>query len=423
MEAAFRLYLQSTSTAVRSTFGGLQETSSSSSSNEPTSANNAMVSDHDDGVYNPSVQDVLTVKEIIQKASNMPLELIDEIIDFAHYWACSSIKSLFPQSVIGTTSQVDCRGPKDDNILVLRCMPLGYDPACGYLNAESHQRTYQTKAAKPLFSGSDLSFLEPDTASVLEQWAKHSIPRGKNPCRKIVFTLNSRDQGWGGRPEHHGTYKGSYTWFDVGLERFTALKCSESEDRMQTEVQRAMSYAAQGGDGCWLTGPEGRVEWIASSAPLTNVQPSTNSACGGETTPIESSSDPGKINPASNPPPSPGNFLRYNLLTIIPKTVVDLENLRLHHPFLPPATCLQINVMGRAQKKVHVITWSFDDNVNPDSSDGDELEQQGQGRESMTGNFVRSLKLGDVVTVWARARFPGWRNNVEQVKMDIYWAV
>jgi len=69
-----------------------------------------------------------------------------------------------------------------------------------------------------------------------------------------------------------------------------------------------------------------------------------------------------------------------------------------------------------------MVTWSFDDDVKPDSAEGDKLEQQGRGRESMTGEFVRSLKLGDVVTVWARARFPGWRNEVEQVKMDIFWA-
>jgi len=41
-----------------------------------------------------------------------------------------------------------------------------------------------------------------------------------HPARKIVFTLRSHDQGWGGDYADHGTYHGSYTWFDVGLERF-----------------------------------------------------------------------------------------------------------------------------------------------------------------------------------------------------------
>jgi len=230
------------------------------------------------------------------------------------------------------------------------------------------------------------------------------------------------DQGWGGRPEHHGTYQDSYTWFDVWLERFTALKCNESEDTIETEDQRAISYATQGQhDGGWLTRPEGRVEWIASSIPLTRVQPST-SVGWVNTMPIEHS-DSGNFNPPSNAPSSPGDFLKYNLLTIIPQTLTDSKYLKLDHPFLPPATRLQTNVMGRRENKVHVITWSFDDNVKPGSAKGDELEHRGQGRESMTGEFVRSLKLGDIVTVWARARFPGWSNNVEQVAMDIYWAV
>ncbi|RPB23897.1 hypothetical protein L211DRAFT_749444, partial [Terfezia boudieri ATCC MYA-4762] len=304
-----------------------------------------------ESVYYPSAQDVLKVKEIIQEASNMPLELIDEIIDFAQYWACSFKRTLFRQVLQAKTGLTDYGEYGDCNLMVvsLRSMPLGYDPSCGYLNTDGEQSLYRTKVPKPVFPDSDLSFLEPDTASVLEQWAKHSTPRGKNPCRKIVFTINSMERRWGCSPEDHGTYNGNYTWFDVGLERFTALKCGVSEYRMQTEVQRAIYYASQGRDFYhWLPRPEGRAEWIASINNQTALL---------------------------------------------------------------------------AQKKVHVITWSFDDNVNPDSSEGDELEQQGRGRESMTGNFVRSLKLGDVVTVWARARFRGWRTNVEQVKMDIYWAV
>ncbi|KAF8418864.1 hypothetical protein EV426DRAFT_617629 [Tirmania nivea] len=413
MEAAAQFLLETTTAAVRSALG-LGETASM----DVPSANNAnaMSNYGDDAelVYIPSVQDILEVKEIIQEASRMPLELIDAVIDFAEYWACNTIKSLVPQIVIGKSVNADHRDSKAGNILVLRSHPLGYAPACGYLSTDSDRREYQRKAAKPLFPDSDLSFLEPDTTSVLKQWASHTIPRGKNPCRRIVFTICSMDQGWGGRPEHHGTYQGSYSWFDVGLERFTALKYSEPEDRVQTEDQKAISFPAYGRD-YWPARSEGRVEWIASSVPLTGVQPPTSSARG-NTIPAEPSG-------SGYTPPSVGNSLKYNLLTIIPKTLTGLEYLRHDHPFLPPPTRLQTNVMGSVERKTHIITWSFDDDVKPDSAEGDELEQQGRGRESMTGEFVRSLKLGDVVTVWARARFPGWRNKVFLVKMDIYWAV
>jgi hypothetical protein len=51
------------------------------------------------------------------------------------------------------------------------------------------------------------------------------------------------------------------------------------------------------------------------------------------------------------------------------------------------------------------------------------LEGMGRGSETGNGDFVRSLQIGDVVTVWARARFPGWANLVEELRVDMYWAV
>ena len=44
-----------------------------------------------------------------------------------------------------------------------------------------------------------------------------------HPCRRIVFTIRSHDQGWGGDPGDAGTYNGSWTWFEVGLERWCKL--------------------------------------------------------------------------------------------------------------------------------------------------------------------------------------------------------
>lgn len=35
--------------------------------------------------------------------------------------------------------------------------------------------------------------------------------------RKIVVTTVSKDQGWSSYPEHHGTYDGSWTWFELSL--------------------------------------------------------------------------------------------------------------------------------------------------------------------------------------------------------------
>lgn len=56
--------------------------------------------------------------------------------------------------------------------------------------------------------------------------AKYPTPGLVNPVRKIVFTIKSKDQGWGGEPGTRHTYKSSWTWFEAGLERFDAnQKC------------------------------------------------------------------------------------------------------------------------------------------------------------------------------------------------------
>ena len=79
------------------------------------------------------------------------------------------------------------------------------------------------------------------------------------------------------------------------------------------------------------------------------------------------------------------------------------------------------------------MVWSYtDDIIYPPSEESDEpvdirvvseLEECGRGKSTGDGEFVRNLKLGDIVTVWAKARFPGWTNHVERVKVDVYWAV
>ena len=94
-----------------------------------------------------------------------------------------------------------------------------------------------------------------------------------------------------------------------------------------------------------------------------------------------------------------------------------------NYPFLPSHARIQSNVTAGKEIKEHIITWSYNDCIDPESPEGDELERQGRGRASATGKFVRNLQIGDIITVWARARFPGWSNRAEEVRIDIYWAV
>lgn len=43
--------------------------------------------------------------------------------------------------------------------------------------------------------------------------------RGNAPVRQVKFLIRSHDQGWSSYPEHHGTYEGSCTWFEVAIQR------------------------------------------------------------------------------------------------------------------------------------------------------------------------------------------------------------
>lgn len=85
---------------------------------------------------------------------------------------------------------------------------------------------------------------------------------------------------------------------------------------------------------------------------------------------------------------------------------------------------IQKNKVATRQYEDYTIVWRWDDDVtDPESAAGEALAEVGRGRLTASGEFVRGLRMGDVVTVWGKARFPAWVNNVERVSIDIYWAV
>lgn len=44
--------------------------------------------------------------------------------------------------------------------------------------------------------------------------------KGKRfPAQQVIIDIWSHDQGWSSYPENHGTYRGSWTWFDLGIRR------------------------------------------------------------------------------------------------------------------------------------------------------------------------------------------------------------
>ncbi|KAI9762849.1 MAG: hypothetical protein M4579_000202 [Chaenotheca gracillima] len=184
-------------------------------------------------------------------------------------------------------------------------------------------------------------------------------PRGEHPCRKIVFELSSHDQGFGGPVSDRGTYKSSWTWFDAVVAPPPSLK--PIPQHLKTKSAESDIESDIESDVCDEHDTDGEEQ---DAAPKKDK-----------------------------------------------------------HPFLPPSTRVQANALGTQQTRHHIVTWSADDNGEVDGEAGDEANENGRGRETVDGKFVRDLKIGDTIQLWARARFPAWSNSVEKASVRVYWAI
>ncbi|KAJ0295904.1 hypothetical protein COL516b_012150 [Colletotrichum fioriniae] len=331
------------------------------------------------GNYKPSHVDVIVVRVMLEKAFNFPPEILDLIIDQAEYWPHSEASIYHAVTplrdalrVVGTT--------RDENKFILRCPPIGF------LDFKKVGQAFKT-APLPPKSGDgspvteplrNLTLLEPTsspTEMVTEAPREYftgsmkAPPTLTHPVRKIVFKLRSKDQGWGGGHGDRGSYRGSWSWFEAGLEKFD--KEHTCDGSCQTAAESSDSESEE--------------------APFTNE---TNlCTCGLQSIypPVLSTAD-GKLAYSHGMHP--------------------LENLK-----------IQTNKTANRDFMDHEVVWSWTDDIHPESPEADRLAEIGRGKGTGTGKFVRNLKLGDVVTVWGKARFGGWANYVESVKVEIYWAV
>lgn len=94
-----------------------------------------------------------------------------------------------------------------------------------------------------------------------------------------------------------------------------------------------------------------------------------------------------------------------------------------HELHQSPSHMIKCNRLAEHDWQHHHVEWSWKDDIDPESSAGRELIGVGRGVATADGSFIRSLKLGDMVTVWGRARFAGWTNSVEKVTVQVYWAL
>lgn len=252
----------------------------------------------------------------------------------------------------------------------LRSIPLGFTKAPEDPNLPLDYETTPS-APQPL--------RRPHSLETFQQVINSPNPLLEHPCRKIVFTLRSHDQGWGGDPRHHGTYEASWTWFDAGLERFDAGEETEGEGDGDSAGKLMDS---QVWSRVWLT-------------------------C------------------AASP-----QFSLTKLRSIWPDVVAIPQQgtiaYEYRHELMPTDNHkIQTNILGRRESTDHRVEWRWNDDIDPSGYDPrvEQLVKAGRGKATGNGEFVRSLTLGDVVTVWGRSRFPAWTNTVEKVRIDVYWAV
>ncbi|KAK0737390.1 hypothetical protein B0T21DRAFT_410844 [Apiosordaria backusii] len=316
-----------------------------------------------EGVYKPSITDVIVVKAMLVKGLGIPVELVDSIVELAEYWPHVTAEVSWGDE---RPNQVHS-GPGSENQFLLRTPPLGF-PDWG-----ADSTTTYTRTIRPQPPGEDFS------TSSFQKLAKSPMTLLAQPCRRVVFTIRSKDQGWGGSYEDQDTYRGSWTWFEAGLERW----CKKTQVSSQQEQQQ---------------------------------QPSASDE-----------SDPKEDDNEDDGQQQQPSLKLEDLSTVIPQVVVDPQDneFKFNHPLLPEEHVkIQCNKLTEREYITHRVEWSYDDDIDPeDEVAAKKLHEVGRGERTGNGEFVKNMKIGDVVTVWGKARFGGWVNNISSVKVEVYWAV
>lgn len=301
---------------------------------------NSQSSDKSNSDYHPTIADIIQLKELLTTGfCHLPIELADQILDEAEYWAHSSVE---------LTGEHAARGAQKpgENVMYMRTMPLALSGTQGDIQlADRNSGTLNRRV--------EVGAGEIKRRTREDAWLP---PRSVKPARKIVFQIESRDQGWSDDTSNHDSYRGSYTWFDAGVE--SILPNNKKVQRKQP------------------------IEW---TIPMIRDEHDSSSLRD-----------------------SPVRFVLKDPLS---------------HPFLPPPSHLQRNLHAAKGWRTHIVELHHLDTVEEGSAEAETADAKGRGWQSMDGTFVRGLCVGDCITLWMRARFPGWVCSVRKAKIDVFWAV
>lgn len=345
-------------------------------------------SDDPSHVHEPSAMDVVVTKMMLQQGLRLPPEVVLSVLDFAEYWPHST-------AVMDRSLTVTSGGESENAFIVslririkrllhplplsvltvsqVRSRPLGLIKTTHY---DDHIHSITPVSPTPLPDDAEYSL------SQFQDWIGSPTNTVQHPCRKIVFTITSHDQGWSNNArQDRGSYRGSWTWFEAGLERF-----EKDAKRPEDSIERA---------------PVAAHDQVAKEAEPRQSSTDTTATAGAKQLPK---------------PYLPV----YSLRPIYP--TLEPDRPALHHDLHPSHhLTIQRNKTAVRDSQTHKVVWSWTDNASPLTAE--QLSERGRGEQTGNGDFVRNLKLGDTVTVWAKSRFGAWANHVESVRIDVYWAL
>ncbi|KAH8885622.1 hypothetical protein GQ53DRAFT_750972 [Thozetella sp. PMI_491] len=341
-----------------------------------------------DWPFEPTVADVMVVKAMVSKALNLPNEIVDTIVDLAEYWPHTTVEAEHTAEP-GNHNQSwwkAIRGgqPTREDQFLIRSPPLGFPP----IPRDQLEAYTQTPIpAAPL--------KHEFTIEQLQEHIRTIVPLVQHPCRMIVFTIESHDQGWGSREDPElGKYNASWTWFSAGLERLESGE-SAGNDSADTETKAAGEPQECEENAAKQMGPD-----VTSRIAASPDQP--NSVNLAKVRPIW---------PEIHRPPNTSS------------TVTESYEY-FHELHTKEDRKVQANVTVEQKPMQHRVVWRYDDDIDPESDRAEtELKRMGRGKATGNGEFVRNLKLGDIVTLWGHSRFPGWVNYVNKVKIEVFYAV
>ncbi|MCJ1332101.1 hypothetical protein MMC10_008793 [Thelotrema lepadinum] len=323
--------------------------------------------------FKPAVVDVLRLRQYLLLASSnrLPIHLIDEIIDHAEYWVSVSASKNSSLVARGNTNYSD--------VLVIRTPPI-----CSLATHGS----------------------EHDQLSLPEPSLKH-------PARKVVFTIRSHDQGWSGEPrDTRGTYRNSFTWFDAQIDKqFRPIPHDAPLSSVPWELSSTRFLEA------W---PEHKHQTDeGEQAQETAINAPANPAAGGS---LETHGTPQGQNQDEdesegvNQSQGQGEHSAGDTELATPRLFSNayLQN----HKYE-----IQYNSQAHRETREHRIEWRWTDNTPDEGPGADALRDMGRGVATGDGRFVKELRLGDCVSLWAKARYPAWENYVEGAEVEVYFAL